>query len=66
MNKTIKEWVDFLDGTFALQKEGGIPARFYFSKEEFLKTYENWTDEKPIEVWVNNNHENGHLFIISQ
>lgn len=34
MNKMIKEWVDFLDGTFALQKKEGIPARFYFSKKE--------------------------------
>lgn len=65
MNRTIKEWVDFLDGTFALQKENGLRSRRYFSKETFFEEYKDWLDEKPIEVYFNNNYENGHLFVIS-
>jgi hypothetical protein len=69
MNRTVKEWVDFLNidenQKFAIEAEGGIKARDWSYKtfEEFLKVYEGWLDSPVINAWINN-YPNWHLLII--
>ena len=68
---TVKEWVKFLskeeNSTFAIQQKEGFSARHYLPYRDFMnlmKDYLKWLDTVPCEVWYNNNHKGGTLFVV--
>lgn len=67
----VKEWSKFLskeeNSTFAIQQKGGCYAKHYLPYKRFmelLKSYPEWLNAIPCEVWYNNNHEGGTLFVV--
>ena len=68
MNKTVKEWIDFLGGEdvkFCIKsKSTHFCKENYFTREEIYEDWDAWLDDEVINVWYNNLGEGRHLLII--